>query len=109
FDIVSRSVANEAHSSFYTFLRHNTNLAPEAPAAPADTSLVADLKPSPGPKPNIFLFVIDSLRQDYLSPYEPSATFTPEIGNFARDSVVMRNAFTRYAGTALSEPAIWVG
>jgi hypothetical protein len=109
FDILSRSVDNNAYAGFYSFLRRNTNLAPETPSAPADTRLVADLKPSPGPKPNIFFFVIDSLRQDYLLPYNPTATFTPEIGEFARDSIVMRNAFSRYAGTALSEPAIWVG
>ena len=59
--------------------------------------------------PNIFIIVIDSLRPDYLSAYNPAASFTPRIGAFARDSLVMRSAFTAYAGTALSEPAIWAG
>ncbi|MBZ5703743.1 MAG: sulfatase-like hydrolase/transferase [Acidobacteriia bacterium] len=109
YDILSRSLDNEAYDGFYRFLRQNTNLGRDVTVGPADTRLVSDLKPTPGEKPNIFVFVIDSLRQDYISPYNSSVTYTPEIGNFARDSVVMQKAFTRYAGTALSEPAIWVG
>ena len=109
YDIVSRSMDNEAYDGFYRFLRQNTNLGRDVAVGPADTRLVSDLKPTVGEKPNIFVFVIDSLRRDYISPYSASVTYTPEIGSFARDSVVMQNAFTRYAGTALSEPAIWVG
>ena len=109
YDILSRSVDNQAHEAFYQFLKRNTNIPPETVATPSDVSLVPDLKPTPGEKPNIFLFVIDSLRQDYVSAYNPAVDFTPQIGKFAQDSVVMQNAFTRYAGTALSEPAIWVG
>jgi hypothetical protein len=60
-------------------------------------------------RPNIFIIVIDSLRPDYLSAYNPAVTFTPAIGAFAADSIVMRHAFTSYAGTALSEPALWAG
>jgi Sulfatase len=61
--------------------------------------------------PNIFIVVVDSLRPDYVSAYNPAATFTPAIGAFAseRDTIVMRRAFTQYAGTALSQPAIWAG
>jgi hypothetical protein len=59
--------------------------------------------------PNIFVVVVDSLRPDYLSAYNSAATFTPNIGAFANDSIVWRNAFSPYAGTALSEPAIWAG
>jgi arylsulfatase A-like enzyme len=55
------------------------------------------------------LFVIDSLRHDYLSFYDLSVGFTPNIERFARDSIVFRNAFTRYGGTGLSVPAIWSG
>jgi hypothetical protein len=109
YDILSRSVDDEAYSAFYSFLRHHTNLGPEAVVAPADIRLVDSLQPVAGNKPNIFFFVIDSLRQDFVSPYNPAVDFSPEIAKFAKDSVVMPNAFTRYAGTALSEPAIWVG
>jgi hypothetical protein len=63
----------------------------------------------PTHRPSIFVFVIDSLRPDYLSPYNPSVAFTPAIDRFARDSFVFTNAFTRYGGTWLSMPSIWVG
>jgi arylsulfatase A-like enzyme len=53
--------------------------------------------------------VIDSLRPDYISAYNPEATFTPAIGAFARESLVWRQAFTSYTGTALSQPALWAG
>jgi Sulfatase len=109
YDVLSRSVNNEAHADFYQFLKRNTNLSPDAAVGPEDLSLVPALKPTAGKKPNIFIFVIDSLRQDYVSPYNLSVDFMPEIDRFAHDSIVMQNAFTRYAGTALSEPAIWVG
>ncbi len=68
-------------------------------------------RPSPGPlyRPNIFVIVIDSLRPDYLSAYNPDVTFTPSIGAFADDSIVMRQAFAPYTGTALSQPALWAG
>jgi Sulfatase len=93
---------------FFAVLRENTNLPPTVTVAPKDFKLVDEIKPATD-KPNIFIFVIDSLRQDYLSPYNPRVNFTPAINDFAHDSVVMKNAFTRYDGTALSEPAIWAG
>ena len=60
-------------------------------------------------RPHIFIVVVDSLRPDYLSAYNPAVTFTPAIGAFAGDSIVMRRGFTPYPGTALSEPALWAG
>jgi hypothetical protein len=107
--ILSPAFDNRTYRAFYQFLKGSTNLGREAIARPADTRLVASLEPSRGQTPNIFLFVIDSLRQDSISPYNATVDYTPEIGRFARDSVVIENAFTRYAGTALSEPSIWVG
>jgi hypothetical protein len=108
YSILSRSVDNNAHTAFYDFLKQHTNLGSAAVTGPADVRLVADLRASSGSKPNIFLFVIDSLRRDFVVPYNPAVDYTPEISRFAQDSVVMQNAFTRYGGTALSEPAIWV-
>ena len=109
YDVLSHPVDNRAYRQFYEFLKRNTNLGRDAVVGPVDTRLVSDLKPTPGAKPNIFLFVIDSLRRDYVGPYNPAVHYTPEIDRFAKDSVVLQNAFTRYGGTALSEPAIWVG
>ena len=97
------------NSSFYRFLSHNTNIPRSIPTHPADVNLVEHLTPTNLPKPDIFIFVIDSLRRDYLSPYNPDVDFTPSIEAFGRESVVMQNAFTHYGGTGLSEPSIWVG
>ena len=62
-----------------------------------------------GSPPNVLFIVVDSLRRDYLSPYNPTVTFTPEIQAWARDSFVFRNAFTPYGGTWLAMPSIWTG
>lgn len=91
------------------YLLTQSNVPSTAHATAVDLKLAEDLGPTPGKKPNIFIFVVDSLRQDYLSAYNPAVHFTPEMGKFAAESTVLRNAFTRYAGTTLSEPAIWSG
>jgi hypothetical protein len=77
--------------------------------ATRNLELVASLTPASGERPNIFLFVIDSVRRDYVGAYNPKVTFTPNLDAFARDGVAVRNVFTPYAGTSLSEPAIWAG
>jgi len=76
----------------------------------AGVRLVDDLSPTRDNRPNIFIFVIDSMRQDYVGAYNPEhVNYTPNLDALARDSVVFRNAYTQYAGTSLSEPAIWSG
>ena len=47
-------------------------------------------------RPHIFVFVIDSLRRDYVSPYNRQVSFTPALERFARESTVFERAFTRY-------------
>jgi len=94
---------------FYKFLLASTNLPWSSDTNPVDVNLVEHLVPTNSPKPNIFIFVIDSLRRDYLSSYNPAVTFTPNLEAFGRESVVMENAFARYGGTGLSEPSIWAG
>jgi hypothetical protein len=61
------------------------------------------------PRPDIFVFVIDSLRRDYLSAYNPAVTFTPNIDEFAAENFAFTNAFTRHGGTELAMPSIWSG
>lgn len=97
-----------AHENFYAFLAENTHIPRSRQVAPVDVKLVQGYVPADR-KPNIFVFVIDSLRRDYVSPYNAAVDFTPAIGNFATESVVFNNAFTRYGGTGLSEPSIWMG
>ena len=79
------------------------------PISPPKVKLAPSLSPIPGPKPNIYIIVIDCMRRDYVSAYNPRVTFTPNMGAFAKESFVFQNAYTNYGGTALSEPAIWAG
>jgi Sulfatase len=104
----ARTVPSGASAAFYAYLRSNTLIQWTA-ARPSPIDFVVPLGPSSERKPLIFLFVIDSLRRDYLSAYNPAVTFTPEIGRLAADSVVFDRAFTRYAGTNLAVPSIWAG
>ena len=105
--LVGRS--GETISSFDRYLRAHTGLT-DVSVAPIDINLVeAPLGPAPDPKPSIFLFVIDSLRPDYLAPYNSAVRFTPRMADFAAESVVFTNAITRYGGTGLSVPAMWAG
>jgi glucan phosphoethanolaminetransferase (alkaline phosphatase superfamily) len=88
-------------------LRQYTNIR-EADAR-TDVMLVDPLTPTAGARPNVFILVIDSMRPDYLGAYNSKVDFTPNLDAFARDGVALRNVFTQYAGTTLSEPAIWSG
>ncbi len=88
-------------------LREYTNI--RDAEAKTDLRLVDALVPTTASRPNIFIFVIDSMRPDYLGAYNPRADFTPNLDAFARDNLVVHNVYTQYAGTSLSEPAIWAG
>lgn len=107
--ILSPPASVAADDSLYPFLVSTTNIPRSVRTDPVDINLAGKLTATPGPKPNIFVFVIDSLRRDYLSPYNPSVTFTPGMDAFARESTVVPNALTHYTGTGLSEPSIWTG
>lgn len=97
---------SSGQAGFMRFVRANTGLGAEVPPPTLDfvERLTAVSRP-----PHVFLFVVDSLRPDYLAPYNPAVTFTPRLAEFAADSLVFRNAFTQYGGTGLSLPAIWMG
>ena len=90
---------------YYRYLQLNVAAAGTVPT----TALSPHLSAPAVTPPDIFLFVIDSLRRDYLSPYNDAVTFTPEIDRLARESFVFRNAFTRHGGTQLAMPSIWAG
>ena len=100
----------QVDEGYYRLLNRSTNISRAVRVSPAEVRLTASINPAAAPAlPNIFLFVVDSMRRDYLSPYNDKVTFTPAIGRFATESVVLTNAFTRYGGTGLSEPSIWSG
>ena len=93
---------------YHAMTASNTTQSSQRPAVPATTfaSTPIDVR---APLPNVFIFLIDSLRRDYLSPYNPAVTFTPSIARLAADSYVFRNAFTSYGGTWMSIPGLWTG
>lgn len=98
---------NEVCGDLCRILRENTNI--RDTRVHNDVRLVNQLSPATSERPNIFVFVIDSMRPDYLGAYNPRVDFTPNLDAFARDSIVLRNVYSQYAGTSLSEPAIWSG
>jgi hypothetical protein len=92
---------------FVHFLRAHTGVDDVAPVS-------IDLVRSPAraplqPAPHVFLFVIDSLRPDYLEPYNRAVDFTPRFAEFAAENLVFTDAFTRYGGTGLSMAGMWAG
>ncbi len=110
FELAEKALSSPAATrcdDFCRTLRQYTNV--ENAGVTSPLRLVEKLEPAPGPRPNIFIFVVDSLRPDYLGAYNPKVDFTPHLDALAADSVVMKNAFTPYAGTTLAEPAIWTG
>jgi len=98
---------NEVCGDLCRILRENTNI--RDTRARTDVELVDQLKPTQSERPNIFVFVIDSMRPDYLGAYNSNVDYTPNLDAFARDSIVLHNTYSQYAGTSLSEPAIWSG
>ena len=96
-------------AELYTLLPKHTNIAGAGNGMPVDVTWAPLAGPPAAVRPHIFLFVVDSLRRDYVSPYNDRVTFTPAIGAFARDSLVFERAFTQYGATGLSVPSIWTG
>lgn len=94
-------------AEFYGYLKTNSTIATQI--KPVTIDFVNPIGPAAARRPHIFLFVVDSLRRDYVSAYNPAVTFTPALGEFARDSFVFERAYTRYGGTGLAVPSIWSG
>jgi hypothetical protein len=95
-------------ADFYAYLRANSTL-DDVPANAVDVTFHRAGARAKRPPPHIFLFIVDSLRRDYLSAYNPGVSFTPAIQAFSGESFVFRRAFSRYGGTGLAVPSIWAG
>ena len=93
---------------FRELLASETRQPAQDPSVP-EATLARPFVPAAANLPHVFVLVIDSLRRDYLSPYNPAVTFTPAIDAWARENFVFRNAFTPYGGTWLAMPALWTG
>jgi hypothetical protein len=102
-------LATGAGADIVPFLHARTNIPRGTAVEPVDVNLASLTGEPSAQRPNIFVFVVDSLRRDYVSTYNPKVTFTPSIAALAADSLVFRNAFTQYGATGLSVPSLWVG
>ncbi len=100
--------SSNADAEFYAYLQSQTNISRDTLIVPKNITLGTPGTPL-STRPNIFIFVIDSLRPDYLGAYNPKVRFTPNLDAFARESWVFKQAFTVYGATGLSEPSIWSG
>ena len=108
-EILDRPMQPIAGPEIVSLLHARTNIPRGSAVEPVDVTL-APLAGEPAvQRPHIFVFVVDSLRRDYLSPYNAKVTFTPSIAALAGDSLVFGNAFTQYGATGLSIPSLWVG
>ena len=94
---------------FRRYLQRNTAVSTAVSLTAPDAPFARSGSPGSDRPPHVFLFVLDSLRRDYLSPFNPRVTFTPAIGQFADESFAFHNAFSRYGGTSLAVPSIWAG
>jgi arylsulfatase A-like enzyme len=99
----------EGMSELVGFLHQRTNIPRDTHVEAVDLQLAQLTGPPAAVRPHVFVLVVDSLRRDYLAPYNAAVTFTPAIAALAQDSLVFRNAFTQYGATGLSVPSIWVG
>jgi hypothetical protein len=98
---------NEVCGDLCRIMREYTNI--RDTRTNTEVRLVENLSRTQSERPNIFIFVVDAMRPDYLGAYNPKVDYTPNLDAFARDSIVLHNAYSQYAGTSLSEPAIWAG
>ncbi len=91
------NLACDAQQSMPSSSPRNTDGSNPSEAAPNGTA----------PKrPNILLFIVDTLRADALGPYRGDLKQTPEIGKVARDAIVFENAFAQSSWTRASGASI---
>jgi phosphoglycerol transferase MdoB-like AlkP superfamily enzyme len=105
--LLGNASAEQPCDDFCRILRSYTNIRDAQTSR--QVQFVDDLTPAQGKRPNIIMIVVDSMRPDYLGAYNSKVNFTPNMDALAADSVVFRNTYSQYAGTYLSEPAIWSG
>lgn len=59
--------------------------------------------------PRVLLISVDTLRADFLGVYNPDRPITPNLDQFAADSVVFTNATSQAATTLISHTSIFDG
>lgn len=77
-----------------------------------DASQGADTGPTPRlsrPKPNLVVYLADSLRADHLGCYGYSAATSPHIDAFSRDSLVFEHCLAQSSWTKPSMASLFTG
>jgi arylsulfatase A-like enzyme len=100
-DVVRLEIASEAGSSLaLSRLRIES-----APAPPREDG------PLPGlsPRPNIVVYLVDTLRADYLGGYGHRAPTSPRFDAFAREAVLFEDAWAQASWTRSATASIFTG
>jgi arylsulfatase A-like enzyme len=71
-------------------------------AAVAQAACSRDPEPARS-RPNIIVYLVDTLRKDHLSVYGYSRETSPRLADFARDAVLFETA---YSPTSWTRPAV---
>jgi arylsulfatase A-like enzyme len=79
----------------------------DLPVAPADAPAEAS-SPS-APRPNVVVYLIDTLRPDHLGSYGHARPTSPHIDAFARDATLFRNAIAQSSWTKTAVASLFTG
>jgi len=79
----------------------------DLPAAPVDAPAAAS---SPAAqRPNVVVYLIDTLRPDHLGSYGHARSTSPHIDAFARDATLFRNAIAQSSWTKTAVASLFTG
>jgi arylsulfatase A-like enzyme len=79
----------------------------DLPAAPADAAAQTGLPTAQ--RPNIVVYLVDTLRPDHLGVYGYTRPTSPHIDAFARDATLFRNAVAQSSWTKTAVASLFTG
>ncbi len=82
---------------------------PTSPAPPTESKPERQAPRAAGPRPDVFLFVVDTLRADSLEPYGAEPGRSPFVAEIARRGVVFTRAFSTSSWTVPAMNSIITG
>ena len=83
--------------------------AAEPPAAESPSGAPASGAPASGARPNVVVYLIDTLRADHLGIYGYSRPTSPNIDRFAADGILFENALAQSSWTRPAVVSILTG
>ncbi len=84
-------------------------LAPPAATPPPEPAATAPRREAPAPRPNVLVYLVDTLRADRVGVYGSDRGLTPEVDRFARGAVVFGNAVTQAPWTRPAVASVLTG